>query len=119
MDSPVHSGIRRPNPDEWKLVVEEFEASDLTQKEFADRHQVSLGGFQYWLYKKFRSTLVWRSETAGRPRAAFLPVEVVAPPRAASARRAHARGGAAARAAPGCPEGTQAESLAHLVAVLG
>ncbi|WP_420826681.1 IS66 family insertion sequence element accessory protein TnpA [Myxococcus eversor] len=65
--------MRRPNPDEWTQLVEEFEASELTQKEFADRHQVSLGAFQYWLYKKSPATPVRRSETGGSPRAAFLP----------------------------------------------
>ncbi|MCK8503232.1 IS66 family insertion sequence element accessory protein TnpA [Myxococcus fulvus] len=111
--------MRRPNPDEWKQLVEEFEASGLTQKEFAVRHQVSLGGFQYWRYKKSRATPVRRSETAGRPRAAFLPVEVVPSP------APRVREGLLLEVALPrglllrFPEGTQAEYLAHLVAVLG
>ena len=100
-------------------MVEEFEASELTQKEFADRHQVSLGAFQYWLYKESRATPVRRSETAGSPRAAFLPVEVIASP------APRAREGLLLEVALPrglllrFPEGTQAEYLAHLVAVLG
>ncbi|WP_408891628.1 IS66 family insertion sequence element accessory protein TnpA [Myxococcus faecalis] len=111
--------MRRRTPDEWKQLVEEFEASGLTQKEFAVRHQLSPGGFRYWLYKKSRVTPVRRSETAGRRRAAFLPVEVVASP------ASRVREGLLLEVALPrglllrFPEGTQAEYLAHLVAVLG
>ncbi|NVJ26738.1 IS66 family insertion sequence element accessory protein TnpB [Myxococcus sp. AM011] len=111
--------MRRPNPDEWKQLVEECAVSELTQKEFAVRHDVPLGTLQYWLYKKSRVTPVRRSEAAGRPRAAFLPVEVVASP------APRAREGLMLEVALPrgmllrFPEGTQAEYLAHLVAVLG
>ncbi|GEN05901.1 hypothetical protein MFU01_09380 [Myxococcus fulvus] len=76
------------------------------------------GAFQYWLYRKSKATPVLRSESAGRPRATFRPVEVIASP--------------APRVRKGLllevtlprglllrfPKGTQAEYLAHLVAVL-
>ncbi len=99
--------------------MEEFEASGVSQKEFVAERDVSLGAFQYWLYKKSRSAPERRSASVDRPRAAFLPVEVVT--------------SAAPRAPEGLmlevalprgrllrfPEGTRAEYLAHLLAVLG
>ncbi|NTX41584.1 IS66 family insertion sequence element accessory protein TnpB [Myxococcus sp. CA033] len=111
--------MRRPNPDEGKQLVEEFEASGLTQKQFATRHEVSLSAFQYTLYKKPRSALGRRPESTERPRGRFLPVEVVASP----VRRTR-EGLMLEVALPRgvllrFPEGTQAEYLAHLVAVLG
>ncbi|MFY2562609.1 IS66 family insertion sequence element accessory protein TnpA [Corallococcus terminator] len=111
--------MRRPNPDEWKQLVEEFKASGLTQKEFAERHEVSLSAFQYKLYKKQRSTLGRRSESTGRPRATFLPVEVVASPVPRTREGLMLEVALPRGVLLRFPEGTQAEYLAHLVAVLG
>lgn len=111
--------MRRPGPDEWKQLVAEYEASGLRQKEFVARHGISLSTFQYWLYKKSQRASVLLPESTGRPRAAFLPVEVVASP--ASQSRA---GLMLALELPRglllhFPVGTDAEYLAHLLAVLG
>ncbi|NVJ20367.1 IS66 family insertion sequence element accessory protein TnpB [Myxococcus sp. AM011] len=111
--------MRRPNPDEWKQLVEEFKASGLTQKEFADRHEVSLSAFQYKLYKKSRSTLGQRSESTERSRARFLPVEVVASPVPRTREGLMLEVALPRGVLLRFPEGTQAEYLAHLVAVLG
>ncbi len=67
--------MRRPSPDEWKQLVAEFEASGLQQKEFVAKHGLSLGAFQYRLYRKAQ-----RRSKLSPPRTAFLPVEVVASP---------------------------------------
>ncbi|WP_407667351.1 IS66 family insertion sequence element accessory protein TnpA [Myxococcus qinghaiensis] len=72
--------MRQPSPDEWKQLVAEYEASGESQKEFVARHDVSLGAFQCWLYKKSTPALGRRSESAVRRQAAFLPLEVVASP---------------------------------------
>jgi hypothetical protein len=72
--------MRRPGPDEWKQLMAEFETSGLAQKEFVAQHGLSLRAFQYRLYKKSQRSSVRSSEGKGPPRAAFLPVEVVASP---------------------------------------
>ncbi|TQF17114.1 hypothetical protein FJV41_04800 [Myxococcus llanfairpwllgwyngyllgogerychwyrndrobwllllantysiliogogogochensis] len=76
--------MRRPNPDEWKQLVEEFEASGLTQKQFATRHEVSLSAFQYKLYKKPRSALGRRPESTKRPRRHDPRPEAKQPPHVAA-----------------------------------
>lgn len=68
--------MRRPGPDEWKKLISEFEQSQLTQKEFCAKQDVSMSTFQYWLYK--RSKLDSKFDVNSRT--AFLPVEVVASP---------------------------------------
>ncbi|NOJ88671.1 IS66 family insertion sequence element accessory protein TnpA [Myxococcus xanthus] len=65
--------MRRPGPDESKQLVAEFEESGLQQKEFVAQHGLSLGVFQYRLYREAQ-----RRSTRPAQRAAFLPVEVVA-----------------------------------------
>ncbi|MCP3104554.1 IS66 family insertion sequence element accessory protein TnpB [Myxococcus sp. K15C18031901] len=72
--------MRRPNPDEWPKLVEEFEASGLQQKEFVAKHDLSLGTLQYWLYKKRKKRGLRASDLAAESVAAFLPLEVVASP---------------------------------------
>src|SRR5919106_587571 len=41
--------MRFPSPEEWLQLVSEFQSSELTQKEFVSKHDVSLGTFQYGL----------------------------------------------------------------------
>lgn len=47
MSKPVES-------EEWFQVAEEFEASDLTQKEFSARRGVRLSTLQSWVYRRRR-----------------------------------------------------------------
>ena len=61
-------------------LVAEFAASGLEQKEFVAKHDVSLGTFQYYLYKKSKRASVQLSNSEGKSRPAFLPLEVVASP---------------------------------------
>ncbi len=91
-------------------MVAKFEASGLQQKEFVARHGLSLGAFQYRLYRKAQR----RS-----PRSAFLPVEVVA-----SAAPPPPEGGLLELALPRglrlrFPAGTDTGYLAHLLSALG
>lgn len=72
--------MRRPNPDEWKQLVADYEESGLQQKEFALKHDVSLGTLQYWLYKKSKKRGTRPSDLAAESARAFLPLDVVASP---------------------------------------
>jgi hypothetical protein len=65
--------MRYPTPNEWLGLVEEFRAGELEQKEFTAKHDVSLGTFRYWLYKKAKGAY---TEANSSPK--FLPVAVVA-----------------------------------------
>jgi hypothetical protein len=62
---------RRPGREEWKQLVAEYEDGELSQKEFAAKHDVALATLQFHLYKIRKSR---NSESAG----SFVPVEVVA-----------------------------------------
>lgn len=44
--------MRYPTPAEWLKLLEEFQTSPLEQKEFAAKHDISLGTFRYWLYRR-------------------------------------------------------------------
>lgn len=61
--------MQRLGRDGWVELVSEYEKSDLSQREFAQQHQVSFHTLQFWLYKL-------RREANNSPR--FLPVNVVA-----------------------------------------
>ena len=61
-------------------LVAEFATSGLEQKEFVAKHDVSLGTFQYYLYKKSKRASVQLANSEGTSRPAFLPLEVVASP---------------------------------------
>lgn len=54
--------------DEWIKLIAEYEASELSQPEFAAQHQVSVHALRFWLYKL-------RLEAKKSTR--FLPVSVV------------------------------------------
>ncbi len=51
----------------WVKLIEEFTASGLSQREFAERQQLSLATLQFWIYKLRREA-----------KARFVPVHVVA-----------------------------------------
>ena len=112
-------GMRRPGKDEWIDLVKEYEESELSQKEFVAKHDVSLATFQFHLYKSRKEQRLIRSSESSP---AFLPVEVVASP------APKARG----RAEPGLVDamlrsgvvlrfgvGTDTRYLAELFAALG
>ena len=61
-------------------LVAEFASSGLEQKEFVAKHDVSLGTFQYYLYKKSKRASVQLASSDAKSRPAFLPLEVVASP---------------------------------------
>lgn len=67
--------MRYPTPAEWLKLLEEFQTSSLEQKEFAAKHDISLGTFRYWLYRRAK-----RVQLESKPRQKFLPVTVVASP---------------------------------------
>lgn len=66
--------MRRPGIEEWLRLIAEYEKSELTQKEFAAKHDVSLSTLQYHLYKRGKQHSNFDVNTGPR----FLPVEVVA-----------------------------------------
>jgi hypothetical protein len=68
--------MHRPGPEEWKRLIQEYAQSGLQQKEFVAKHDLSLGTFQYWLYKRGKSDSKFDGNSSPR----FLPVQVVASP---------------------------------------
>jgi hypothetical protein len=107
--------MRRPGPEEWQKLIEEFRASGLQQKEFCAKHDVSLGTFQFWLYRKAKRSSGSESKSAPT----FLPVEVVASPaplaRAGELIEVALRSGAVVRFSTG----TDTRYIAELLAALG
>jgi hypothetical protein len=104
-----------PTPTEWLKLVEEFRAGDLEQKEFAAKHDISLGTFRYWLYRKAKSF-----QFESKPETKFLPVTLVA----SAAPKARQRGGEVVIELPRGPAlrvavGTDVAYVAELVAALG
>ncbi|MBL8911223.1 MAG: IS66 family insertion sequence element accessory protein TnpB [Archangium sp.] len=108
--------MRFPTPTEWLKLVEEFRGSELQQKEFTAKHNVSLETFRYWLYKKAKHVQI-----ESKPETKFLPVTVVASaaPKARQQKPSEVvvelPSGAVVRFAIG----TDTEYLAELVAALG
>src|SRR5688500_18052554 len=107
--------MRRPGHDEWVKLVSEYESSELSQKEFAAKHDVSIHTLRFWLYKTTKKKKSY-SDSSQR----FLPVEVVtvAAPKARQAVgviEAAVRGGIIVR----FPVGTDTNYLAELLAALG
>lgn len=109
--------MRRLGGDEWKRLIAEYEAGDLTQKEFAAKHDVSVATLQFHLYKLRRGTSIRNSESSP----AFVPVEVVASP--ASSTRARDAGlievGLRSGAVLRFLVGTDVRYLAELLSALG
>ena len=79
--------MRRPGPDEWLKLIEQYETSGESQKEFCADRELSFSTFQYWLYRRSKKV---RAVSGSAPE--FLPVEVV---------RSPAPEGAAMKARPG------------------
>jgi hypothetical protein len=75
--------MRRLGGAEWAKLIAEYESSEISQKEFVAKHDVSLATFQFHLYKLRKRASTPNSESP----AAFLPIEVVASP-APQARKA-------------------------------
>ena len=110
--------MRRPNPDEWPKLVAEFEASGLQQKEFAAKHDLSLGTLQYWLYKKRKKRGLRPSDLAAESAGAFLPLEVVASPAPQARDGQHIEVALPQGLLLRFPVGTDAGYVAHLLSTL-
>jgi hypothetical protein len=64
--------MRRPGGEEWPKLIEAYETSGQTQKEFCADHDLPFNTFQYWLYRRTKKV---RTVSGSTPE--FLPVEVV------------------------------------------
>ncbi|NNC18611.1 IS66 family insertion sequence element accessory protein TnpB [Corallococcus exiguus] len=95
---------------EWESVAEAFEASGLTQREFAQQRGVRLSTLQSWVYRRRRA-----ATARGEP-VRLLPVQVATAPVASeSVLEVVAASGARVRFAVG----TDVAYVARLVAALG
>lgn len=107
--------MRRPGPDEWQRLIEEYRQSGLQQKEFCAKHDLSLSTLQFWLYKRSKRS----SGLASKSTPAFLPIEVVASPaplaRSGEVVEAALRSGLVVRFVVG----TDTRYLAELFAAIG
>lgn len=64
----MHKSVEKP---EWLRISEEFEASGLTQREFAGRRGLRLSTLQSWVYRRRRQV-----SAAVEPPVRLLPVQV-------------------------------------------
>lgn len=102
---------KRVEKPEWLRIAEEFEASELTQREFAQRRGLPLGTLQSWVYRRRRQV-----SAAAEPPVRLLPVQVSsAPSSEESALEVVLASGVRVRFSPG----TDADYVARLVAALG
>jgi transposase len=62
---------KRDEKPEWLRVAEEFEASGLTQREFAGRRGLRLSTVQSWVYRRRR-----QESAVAEPPVRLLPVQV-------------------------------------------
>lgn len=103
---------KRVEKPEWLRIAGEFEASELTQREFAQRRGLPLGTLQAWVYRRRRQ----QSATA-EPPVRLLPVQVSREPVVGEG------GGVEVALADGVrvrfSPGTDVEYVARLVAALG
>jgi hypothetical protein len=103
--------LKRVEKPEWLRIAEEFEASGLTQREFAERRGLPLGTLQSWVYRRRRQV-----SAVAEPAVRLLPVQV-------SSARASGEvalevviaSGVRLRVSPG----TDVDYVARLVAALG
>jgi hypothetical protein len=112
--------MRTPGPEEWKQLIAEFETSGLSHKDFVAKQDVSLGTFQFWLYRTRRKPRTRSSDSDSNSTPRFLPVEVVASPAVTRAGAGDAvelglRSGTVVR----FPVGTDVRYLAELLSALG
>ncbi len=102
--------LKRVERPEWLRVAEEFEASRLTQREFAGRRGLRLSTLQSWVYRRRRQVSAVAEppvrllpvQVSGAPASEGAPIEVVLP------------GGVRVRVSPG----TDVDYVARLVTVL-
>ncbi|NTX64921.1 IS66 family insertion sequence element accessory protein TnpB [Myxococcus sp. CA051A] len=101
---------KRAEKPEWVRVVEEFEASGLTQREFAGRRGLRLSTVQSWVYRRRR-----QERTEAEPPVRLIPVQVSrAPGLEVVMLEVIGAAGARVRFAPG----TDVDYVARLVAAL-
>lgn len=62
--------MQRRSPEGWRELIEKWQTSDLTQKEFCSQHSIAYSGFHYW-FKKFREENSLSNSDSG-----FIPVKV-------------------------------------------
>jgi hypothetical protein len=103
--------LKRVEKPEWLRVAEEFEASGLTQREFAERRGLPLGTVQSWVYRRRRQL-----SAAAEPAVRLLPVQVSSAPASGEvALEVVVASGVRVRLSPG----TDVDYVARLVAALG
>lgn len=66
---------KRIEKPEWLRIAEEFEASGLTQREFAGRRGLRLSTLQSWVYRRRRQV-----SAVAEPHVRLLPVQVSSAP---------------------------------------
>ncbi len=66
---------KRVEKPQWLRAAEEYEASGLTQREFAGRQELRLSTLQSWVYRRRRQV-----GAAGKPPVRLLPVQVSSTP---------------------------------------
>lgn len=103
---------KRVEKPEWLRVAEEFEASGLTQREFAGRRGLRLSTLQSWVYRRRR-----QQSPAVEPPVRLLPVQVSGAPGGS------AGGSVEVVLASGVrvrfEQGTDVDYMAQVVAALG
>jgi hypothetical protein len=103
--------LKRVEKPEWLRIAEEFEASGLTQREFAQRRGLRLSTLQSWVYRRRRQV-----GAVAEPAVRLLPVQVSrAPVSGEIALEVIIANGVRLRVSPG----TDVDYVARLVAALG
>jgi hypothetical protein len=103
---------KRAEKPEWLSIAEEFEASGLTQREFAERRGLRLSTLQSWVYRRRRQV-----SGGAAPPVRLLPVQVSSAPetREGGSMEVALAGGMRVRFSPGA----DVDYVARLVAALG
>lgn len=65
--------MKRRTSQDWLVLIETWQRSGLTQKEFCAQQSIAYSGFHYW-FKKFRE-----DKTLSSPGSGFIPVKVTSP----------------------------------------
>lgn len=94
---------------QWLRIAEQFEHSGLTQKEFAQQHELRLSTLQSWIYRRRR-----QAPAQPAPPVRLVPVEV-AQARVPPVVEVLTVGGVRVR----CQVGTDVDYVAQLVGALG
>ncbi len=103
---------KRDEKREWLRIAEEFEASGLTQREFAGRRGLRLSTLQSWVYRRRRQV-----SAGAEPPVRLLPVQVSSAPASSAAESVEVAlaSGVRVRFSPG----TDVDYVARLAAALG